>query len=152
FVDTNSNNQFDSGEAVIFDRNNDGAFNSDDVTLAGAKPADGAELKEDPKITHVDFGVDYAPRGCGEGSIWLGDYSGVVPGDPARRNGQWSQLPGPPAYFGTSTPSGAVYAQAKPTGNGGFLLFFADESHVHVSAGSPPSKTSLARLGERDRS
>ena len=152
FVDNNSNNQWDGGEAVIFDRNNDGVFNSGDVKLAGANPADGAALKEDQKITHVDFGVDYAPRGCGEGSIWLGDYSGVVPTDPARRNGQWSQLPGPPAYFGGSTPSGAAYAQAKPTGDGGFLLFFSDESHVHISAGTPTSNASWHRLEGRDAS
>jgi uncharacterized repeat protein (TIGR01451 family) len=151
FIDANSNNQFDSGEAVIFDRNNDSAFNSGDVTLAGANPADGAALKEDAKITHVDFGVDYAPRGCGEGSIWLGDYSGVVPSDPARRSAQWSQLPGPPTYFFGSTPSGEVYAHTKST-SGGYLLFFADESHVHVSAGTPTSNASWHRLDGRNAS
>ncbi len=152
FVDANSNNQWDNGEAVIFDRNNNGVFNTDDVTLAGATPANGAALKEDPKITHVDFGVDYAPRGCGEGSVWLGDYSGVVVSDPARRNAQWTQLPGPPAYFGGSTPSGAAYAQTKPAAGGGFFLFFADESHVHVSAGTPSSNASWHRLDGRNAS
>lgn len=157
FVDTNSNNQFDVGESVIFDRNNNGVFNfadapSDDVTLAGPKPADGAALKEDAKITHVDFGVDYVPRGCGEGSIWLGDYSGVAPSDPTRRNAQWAQLPGPPTYFGASTPSGAAYALTKPTSGGGHLLFFADESHVHVSAGTPTSNASWHRLEGRNAS
>jgi uncharacterized repeat protein (TIGR01451 family) len=152
YVDANSNDQWDNGEAIIFDRNNDGVFNSGDVTLAGVEPAGGAALKEDKKITHVDFGVDYAPRGCGEGSIWLGDYSGVVPSDPAQRNGQWSQLPGPPCYFGGSTPSGAAYAQTTPTSDGGFLLIFSDESHVHVSAGTPTSSASWHRLEGRDAS
>src|SRR5262245_25503655 len=58
YVDANSNNQWDNGEAVIFDRNNNSVFDSGDQTLAGANPADGAALKEDPKIKHVDFGVD----------------------------------------------------------------------------------------------
>src|SRR5262249_60905645 len=107
---------------------NNSVFNKDDVTLAGATPANGATLKEDPKITHVDFGVNYAPRGCGEGGIWLGDYSGVVVSDPARRNAQWTQLPGPPAYFGGANPGGAGDRPTKPTTRRRNLLSLCDES------------------------
>src|SRR4029077_7392762 len=50
------------------------------------------------------------PRGtgllaCGEGSLWLGDYSNFTIGKTA----SWGQLPGPPRYFWVSTGSGNLY-------------------------------------------
>lgn len=75
-------------------------------------------------------------RPCGEGSIWLGDFSGFVPSDPSKQAAAWRQLPGPPVYHGGSTPSGNVYTNTKPLGNS-YLLFMSDMSHVHVSAGLP---------------
>ena len=75
-------------------------------------------------------------RHCGEGSLWLGDFSGFVPADPSRHSSTWRQLPGPPVYFGATTPSGDTYVDVKPAGSS-YLLFFSDRSHVHVSAGLP---------------
>jgi hypothetical protein len=75
-------------------------------------------------------------RHCGEGSLWLGDFSGFVPADPNRHASTWRQLPGPPVYFGVSSPSGDTYVDVKPAGSS-YLLFFSDRSHVHVSAGLP---------------
>ena len=69
-------------------------------------------------------------RGCGEGSIWFGDYTSFATTSAA----QWSQLPGPPVYFGATSPSGNSFVVTKRTA-AGFLVFFADESHVHVSVG-----------------
>jgi hypothetical protein len=75
-------------------------------------------------------------RGCGEGSLWLGDFTGFDPADPNRRAAAWRQLPGPPVYFGVTSPSGNTSVNLQPAG-GSYLLFFADRSHVHVSAGLP---------------
>jgi hypothetical protein len=87
-------------------------------------------------------------RPAGEGSLWLGDFSDFVVGDPARRAASWTQLPGPPLYYWVSTDSGNVYVEAKPTAHG-YLLFFSDRAHVHVSAGRP-TPTSWHRLDGRD--
>lgn len=92
-------------------------------------PADSAEIA-DGTTCNTDG------RGCGEGSIWLGDFSGFVPSDPNRHSATWRQLPGPPTYWGVTTPSGNSYLDVKPTGNG-YLVFFSDRSHVHVSANLP---------------
>ena len=73
-------------------------------------------------------------RGCGEGSIWYGDYTGFDQGNAAR----WTQLPGPPVYWGATSPSGNSFVTTQVTGVG-YLLFFADESHVHVSAERRPA-------------
>jgi len=43
-------------------------------------------------------------------------------------------------YFGTTTPSGVVFVATKPTSSG-FLVFFSDSSHVHVSAGVPTANS-----------
>lgn len=75
-------------------------------------------------------------RSCGEGSIWLGDFSGFLTADPSRHGAAWTQLPGPPTYWGVTSPSGNVYLDVVPVGTS-FLVFFADLSHVHVSAGLP---------------
>ncbi len=66
---------------------------------------------------------------CGEGSVWLGDFSGSKP--------SWKQMPGPPVYWGGSTPSGRAYLRVHPKRSGGYLVFFADRSHLHVSEGRP---------------
>lgn len=107
----------------------------------------------DPNLRNLCDGVacNTQGRGCEEGSIWAGDYSRFTITDPARRMAQWSQLPGPPAFWGGSTPSGNVYVVAKKTSTG-FLLFFADRSHVHISSGSPTTSASWHRLDGRDAS
>src|SRR5262249_34697030 len=91
-----------------------------------AKRADGTLI---PNGTICNATPD---RLCGEGSIWYGDYSQF---DTVHMAG-WTQLPGPPVYAGGTTPSGNSFVVTKRTPRG-FLLFFADESHVHVSAGRP---------------
>ena len=63
----------------------------------------------------------------------------------------WGLLPGPPVYTGATTPSGNCYVVAKPTSSG-FLLFFSDNSHVHVSAGTPADNSSWHRLDGMDAS
>ncbi len=87
-------------------------------------------------------------RTCGEGSLWLGDYSAFAAGT-AQPAAKWKQLPGPPVYWGVSTPSGTVYVVTKTT-PGGYLLFFSDMSHVHVTAGRPLNDASWHRLDGRD--
>lgn len=86
-------------------------------------------------------------RLAGEASLWLGDFSQFDSTGMA----QWEPLKGPPVYTGVSTPSGVTFVIAKPT-SGGFLLFFADQSHVHVSVGTPASSASWHRLDGKDAS
>jgi hypothetical protein len=84
---------------------------------------------------------------CGEGSIWMGDYSGL----PSGGSVQWRQLSGPPVYWG-NTASGAVYVEAKSVPGGGSLVFFSDANGVHVSSGEPTSSASWHRLEGLDAS
>ena len=100
-----------------------------------------------PKSWGVD-GVDCNKRipVCGEGSLWLGDYSKFSPGQAAI----WTQQPGPPTYYGGSTDSGNVYVVTKIIATG-YLVFFSDRSHVHVSVG-PPTARGWHRLDGRDAS
>src|SRR5439155_1307294 len=72
-----------------------------------------------------------------------------VVNDPRRQASQWTQLPGPPAYYWRSTDSGNVYVETKRTPNG-YLLFFSDRAHVHVTDGRPTSSASWHRLDGRD--
>jgi photosystem II stability/assembly factor-like uncharacterized protein len=130
FVDANNDNAWNPAEAMVLDLNDNGIYDTD-VVIKGERPMTGANLK--------------LPRPCGEGSLWLGDYSRF------RLNGsiQWTQLPGPPTYFGTSTPSGNAYVVTKATPTG-HLVFFSDRSHVHVSEGQPTSTASWYRLDGRN--
>lgn len=84
-------------------------------------------------------------RGAGEASLWYGDFDQFD----ATGAAAWVQLPGPPLYFGVSTPSGNTYVVAKPT-TSRYLLFFSDNSHVHVSAGRPAATASWHRLDGKD--
>jgi len=85
-------------------------------------------------------------RFAGEASVWMGDFTQFSSMNPVA---QWTSLPGPPVYYGGSTPSGVTYVVTKQTSSG-FLLFFADCSHVHVSAGTPTATTSWHRLDGED--
>ncbi len=71
-----------------------------------------------------------------EASLWLGDFSGFQEGNPSTQKASWTQMPGPPDYYGVSTPSGRVYVKVHPT-SGGYLLFFGDRCHLHMTAGRP---------------
>jgi len=88
-------------------------------------------------------------RGCGEGSIWYGDYTQF--GNAGTGAATWTQLPGPPVYWGVTTPSGNSFVIAKRT-TSGFLLVFADQSHVHVCVGKPAAAGSWHRLDGKDAS
>jgi hypothetical protein len=74
-------------------------------------------------------------RGCGEGSLWYGDLTGFNPSNPAALSGAWSQLPGPPVYWGAGD-SGSAFVQTHATANG-YLVFFSDKGTLHVSVGKP---------------
>lgn len=86
-------------------------------------------------------------RLAGESSLWFGDFSNFD----AVQSGFWQAVPGPPVYWGTTTPSGKVFVITKPTASG-YLVFFADNSHVHLSAGRPLATTAWHRLDGRDAS
>lgn len=83
-----------------------------------------------------------------EASLWVGDFSRF---ELNNGNAQWALLPGPPVYSGETSPSGNCYVVTKATSNG-FLLFFSDNSHVHVSAGTPTDNSSWHRLDGMDAS
>lgn len=85
---------------------------------------------------------------CGGAALWLGDYSRFLR---QGQSGTWRRLASPPAYSGGSTDSGLVYVITKETSTG-YLLFLADNSHVHVSEGRPEQPVSWHRLDGRDAS
>ncbi len=87
-------------------------------------------------------------RLAGEASLWVGDFSRF---ELNNGSAQWTLLPGPPVYSGVSSPSGNCYVATKPTSDG-FLLFFSDNSHVHVAAGTPADNASWHRLDGMDAS
>jgi len=108
--------------------------------FSGGDPQDGAPCNTPAKTV------------CGEGSIWLGDYSGFkVNGAAVTGAAAWRQLQGPPIYFGNGN-SGAVFVQIRPLPDGSYLLFFSDLNSVHVSEGMPTSSASWHRLGGFDAS
>jgi hypothetical protein len=79
-------------------------------------------------------------RLAGEASLWRGDFSQFESTGAA----QWTLLPGPPIAADT-TPSGNAFVATKATSSG-FLVFFSDNSHVHVAAGVPTAANSWHRL------
>ena len=83
-------------------------------------------------------------RLAGEASLWRGDFSQFE----ATGTAQWTFLPGPPIDADT-TPSGNTFVVTKAT-SGSFLVFFSDNSHVHVSSGVPTAANSWHRLDGRD--
>ena len=81
------------------------------------------------------FGQQNVLLGCGEGSLWLGDFS-KFDTKATSPTASWTKMEGPPVYWGGSTPSGRTYVKVQET-KSGYLLFFSDRSHVHVSVGRP---------------
>jgi hypothetical protein len=145
FVDKDGNGVWNQGETVVYTAGvtSDSVYDAGEPVIIGTAPPAGTELKD--------------PRGCGEGSLWIGNYANFFSANSAN----WEQLPGPPLYFGGSTISGRVYvvthalpritASTQP-----YLLFFGDVTHVHVSFGRPElapgrdSSNSWHRLDGRD--
>jgi photosystem II stability/assembly factor-like uncharacterized protein len=83
-------------------------------------------------------------RGAGESSLWFADYSNFDDAQSAR----WEAVPGPPVYWGGSTPSGQAFVSTAPT-RSGYMVFFADNSHVHASLGRPTRTSAWYRLDGR---
>jgi photosystem II stability/assembly factor-like uncharacterized protein len=83
--------------------------------------------------------------GAAEGSLWIGDFDGFELTGRAR----WAQLPGPPLYHGVTTPSGTAYVITHKISTG-YLVFFGDCSHVHVTSGRPTAASSWHRLDGMD--
>lgn len=79
-------------------------------------------------------------RLAGEASLWRGDFSQFETTGAA----QWTLLPGPPIAADT-TPSGNAFVVTKATSTG-FLVFFSDNSHIHVASGVPIGANSWHRL------
>ena len=110
-----------------------GGANGPSYYNRGGNPPDGTPCNTD------------CARLADEASLWHGDFSQFDTTGMA----QWEQLPGPPVYTGVTTPSGATYVIAKATSTG-FLLFFADKSHVHVAASTPTAAALWHRLEGKD--
>jgi hypothetical protein len=133
FVDANGNHMWDTGEVLVFDSNDNGLFDLGEQVVGGfgtGTPAISTPLT--------------LPRPCGEGSLWKGDYSNFWPSHVS----QWTQLPGPPAYYGGSTRSGRSYVKVFAMGTQ-YLVFFSDGAHVHVAQGLP-SEGSWHRVDGKD--
>jgi hypothetical protein len=122
FVDSNSDHVWTAGESLVVDLNQNYKFDSGEPVVGGPSPSLGAVL--------------LAPRPCGEASVWLGDFGNFN----ASHGAGWTQMLGPPTYYGVTTPSGRVFLQTKPF-PGSYLLFLSDGSHVHVSQGRPASNS-----------
>jgi uncharacterized repeat protein (TIGR01451 family) len=85
--------------------------------------------------------------GCGGAAVWLGDYSSFFQ---QSQKGNWSRMASPPAYNDTAG-SGRTYLVTKQTASG-YLLFLADNFHVHVSQGRPERSALWHRLTGTDAS
>ncbi len=55
YVDSNSNNLWNSGEAVVYDSNGNSLFDSGETVIAGTAPAAGTSLKNDLPVGQVRF-------------------------------------------------------------------------------------------------
>ena len=135
FRDLDGDGTLTNTEGVVNDANGNNTYDKDEVVLRrGSSLNVGDALTPATRIKYVDLGYPLGTRGCGEGSLWKGDISDVV--DQVNQNrGAWSQLPGPPVYWGAGD-SGAVYVYAHST-TSGYLTFFADQATLHVAAGEP---------------
>jgi len=143
-----ANNSGSGASVVVVDPSNPQC-----VFLAGTSGANGPSYyAQRPDGTLVADGTicNTTPdRPCGEGSLWYGDYTQF--GDGTTGAATWTQLPGPPVYWGATTPSGNSFVIAQPTA-AGFLLVFADRSHVHICAGKPTGAVSWHRFDGKDAS
>ncbi len=109
------------------------------ATAGGALgPTYYAQVVADGTLVNTD-----CRRLAGEASLWVGDFSRF---ELNNGSAQWALLPGPPVYTGETSPSGNCFVAAKPTSNG-FLLFFSDNSHAHVSAGNSDRQFIVAPVG-----
>ena len=91
-------------------------------------------------------------RPCGEGGLWLGDYSQFN----QNKKALWAHQSGPPWYSSDrNTNSGGVGVLTQPNPDGSYLLFLADSDTVsvaQVSGGRPLTFSSWHRLDGQDPS
>ncbi len=118
------------------------------VYLATTGGANGPTYYHDKVSDGTPVNTD-CRRLAGEASLWVGDFRNF---DAAGGSAQWSLLPGPPVYSFVTTPSGNCYVQTKAMGDGRFLLFFSDNSHVHVAIGDGSTFSAWHRLDGMDAS
>ena len=117
------------------------------VYLAATGGANGPTYYDDKVSDGTAVNTD-CRRLAGEASLWVGDFWNFE----ASSRAHWSQLKGPPVYKGVTTPSGNCYVETKAMRDGKFLLFFSDNSHVHVTIGDANRFTAWHRLDGMDAS
>lgn len=161
YHDTNGNGSLDADEYIVYDVNGNGLYdvNQNGVDKDGEailrdprppqalKPGDA--LVNDSRLKYANLGQPFGHRGCGEASLWLGDLTRVIQGT-GDRLGTWSQMPGPPVYYGAGSNSGATLVYAHPMSQG-YLVLFMDGDTVQVSVGQP-TPTGWHRLDGNDAS
>ncbi len=141
-VDLDGNGIYSAGEPVYHDTDDDHLVDDKEPQIAGVEQVVGTALVDDARLAYVTGGYGgydpgFGPRQCGEGSLWLGDYTGLTP---RNRRGSWTQLPGPPVYhvwFSNGSGSTMVQTVATPRGH---LVLFADGGALHVAEGPPEAR------------
>ena len=107
--------------------------------------------------------ADYVPTRCpterlstprcgrlaGEASLWLGDFSRF---ELNNGSAQWGLLPGPPVYTGRDHARAATATSRPKRRAVDSSVFFSDNSHVHVSVGTPTRQPRWHRLDGMDAS
>jgi hypothetical protein len=148
FVDLDGDGSWTVGETVYYDSNGNAILDKDEPLIAGQAQPEKTALSDDRRIRYLAGGYGgydpgFGPRGCGEGSLWLGDFSNATSTNPAAT---WAQLPGPPVYFvGFSNGSGSTMVRTVPTPKD-HLVFFTDSGTLHVAE---EERQGLARHGKR---
>ncbi len=99
YVDSDNNNLWEPGEAVVYDRNSDGMYETGEPVIAKAVPAVGASVGTDPKILFVNATTSST-------ETWSPGKAVVYDSD---GNGKYDSLEpviaGTPPAFGTSLKS-----------------------------------------------
>lgn len=129
------NGILDDDESVINDHNENEEFDQGEIHLRySGELKNGTTLIRDSRIKYAVLDRDFGSRRCGEGSLWKGDLSKVI-GQTGNKEGVWSQLPGPPVYFGAGS-SGVTYVYTHSMDDG-YITFFSDSDALHVAENEP---------------
>jgi hypothetical protein len=139
FVDLDGDSAWTPNETVYHDSNANGQIDKDEPLIAGGAHAENTPLLADRRIRYLSggyggFDPGFGARSCGEGSLWLGDFSAASAINPTA---VWTQLPGPPVHFILyGTGSGSTLVRTVGTADG-HLVLFADSDTLHVAKGPP---------------
>ena len=139
FVDADASGNWTAGEAVYHDTDDDGTIDDKEPRISGNAYPLGTTIKHDKAIRYLaggyaGFDPGFGARQCGEGSLWLGDFSKTTSSSPVA---DWTQLPGPPVhYISYGTGSGSTMVQTVATAEG-HLVLFTDADTLHVAKGPP---------------